>query len=34
MRVIAQQKPASSRATATAMIVRRLARASSRRQVR
>jgi hypothetical protein len=33
-RVIAQQKPASSRATAMAMIVRRLALASSRVQVR
>ena len=32
--VIAQQKPASSRAAATAMIVRRLARASRRVQVR
>jgi hypothetical protein len=34
IRVIAQQKPASSRAAATAMIVRRLARASTRFQVR
>jgi hypothetical protein len=32
--VIAQQKPASSRAAATAMIVRRFARCSSRVQVR
>jgi hypothetical protein len=32
--VIAQQNPASSRAAATAMIVRRFARASSRVQVR
>jgi hypothetical protein len=34
MRQIAQQNPASSRAAATAMIVRRLARCSSRVQVR